>query len=249
HSGMASGVTASSFRVLRELLDRIEDTATGEILVPELGADVPENRKAEARHAAEVLGEHADQDLPFVDGMQPMSKDACELVLNNTWRPMLAVTGQEGMPELGMAGNTLRPYTALKLSFRTPPTVDAGKAATAIRKVINDRPALYGAKATFDIGSAASGWDAPAVAPWLNDSMNKASNEYFGKDVVYWGMGGSIPFMGMLAEKFPASQFIVTGLLGPKSNAHGPNEFLHIPMGKKLTMCVANVIADHYGRK
>jgi len=249
HSGMASGITASSFRVLRELLDRIEDTTTGNIKVEELHAEVPEHRQQEARHAARVLGEHADQDLPFVDGMKAMSNDAYELTLNNTWRPMLAVTGQDGMPELGMAGNTMRPYTSLKLSFRTPPTVDAGKAAKAIEKAIAGKPALYGAKATFKIGSAASGWDAPAVAPWLNDSMNKASQEYFGKDVVYWGMGGSIPFMGMLAEKFPESQFIVTGLLGPKSNAHGPNEFLHIPMGKKLTMCVANVIADHFRRK
>ena len=249
HSGMASGITASSFRVLRELLDRLEDTATGEIRVTELHAPVPEHRKTEARHAAAVLGEHANHDLPFVDGMQPMSGDAYELVLNNTWRPMLCVTGQEGMPELGMAGNTMRPYTSLKLSFRTPPTVDAGKAAKAIEKTIAGKPALYGAKAAFGINSAASGWDAPAVAPWLHESMNAASKEYFGKDVVYWGMGGSIPFMGMLAEKFPESQFIVTGLLGPKSNAHGPNEFLHIPMGKKLTMCVANVIADHYRRK
>lgn len=249
HSGMASGIVASSFRVLRELLDRIEDTATGAIKIDELHAEIPENRIEEAKHAAKVLGEHANHDLPFVDGMRPMSDDPFELVLNNTWRPMLAVTGQDGMPELGQAGNTLRPYTALKLSFRTPPTVDAGKAAKAIERTINEKPALYGARATFRAGSAASGWDAPAVAPWLHESMNKASQEYFGKDVVYWGMGGSIPFMGMLAEKFPESQFIVTGLLGPKSNAHGPNEFLHIPMGKKLTMCVANVIADHFRRK
>lgn len=249
HSGMASGITASSFRVLRGLLDRIEDIETGNIKVEALWSEIPEHRQQEARHAADVLGEHANHDLPFVNGMEAMSADGYELTLNNTWRPMLCVTGQEGMPDLGMAGNTMRPYTTLKLSFRTPPTVDAAKAADAIKRVIENEPALYGAKATFKIGSAASGWDAPAVAPWLNESMNKASNEYFGKDVVYWGMGGSIPFMGMLAEKFPDSQFIVTGLLGPKSNAHGPNEFLHIPMGKKLTMCVANVIADHFTRK
>lgn len=249
HSGMASGITASSFRVLRELLDRIEDVQTGEIKVPEMNVDIPENRQHEASHAAEVMGDGADQGMPFIDGMKPMSDSNYELVLNNTWRPMLAVTGQDGMPELGMAGNTLRPYTTLKLSFRTPPTVDAGKAAKAIEKIINSKPGLYGAKAEFKAGSAASGWDAPAVAPWLHESMNKASHEYFGKDVVYWGMGGSIPFMGMLAEKFPDSQFIVTGLLGPKSNAHGPNEFMHIPMAKKLTCCVANVIHDHYRRE
>src|SRR5690606_34371457 len=154
HSGMASGITASSFRVLRELLDRLEDTETGAIKVDELNIPVPENRQQEARHAAEVLGEHANHDLPFVDGMKPMSDDPYELVLNNTWRPMLAVTGQEGMPELGMAGNTMRPYTALKLSFRTPPTVDAPKAAEAIKRVIEEKPALYGAKASFKIGSA-----------------------------------------------------------------------------------------------
>ncbi|MDX1455922.1 MAG: M20/M25/M40 family metallo-hydrolase, partial [Gammaproteobacteria bacterium] len=191
HSGMASGIGASSFRVIRELLDRLEDTETGEIKVPELHVEIPEHRKAEARHAAEVMGDGADQGLPFVDGMQPMSSDPYELTLNNTWRPMLAVTGQEGMPELGMAGNTLRPYTTLKLSFRLPPTVDAPKAAAALEKAIAAKPALYGAKADFKADSAASGWDAPAVAPWLDQSMNAASNEYFGKDVVYFGMGGS----------------------------------------------------------
>jgi acetylornithine deacetylase/succinyl-diaminopimelate desuccinylase-like protein len=67
----------------------------------------------------------------------------------------------------------------------------------------------------------------------------------FGKPVAFHGEGGSIPFMAMLGEKFPGTQFVVTGVLGPHSNAHGPNEFLHIPFAKKLSVCVATILADH----
>ena len=51
--------------------------------------------------------------------------------------------------------------------------------------------------------------------------------------------------MGMLGEKFPQAQFVVTGVLGPKSNAHGPNEFLHVGYAKKLTACVAYILEKH----
>ena len=92
------------------------------------------------------------------------------------------------------------------------------------------------------------GWNAPETAPWLAESMQAASREFFGRDAMYMGTGGSIPFMGMLGQKFPGTQFLVTGLLGPHSNAHGPNEFLHIATGKRLTACVARVLADHAKR-
>ncbi len=125
------------------------------------------------------------------------------------------------------AGNTLRPQTTLVLSFRLPPTMDPKKAASALHEtLLRDPP--YGARVTVDMDSAMGGWNAPTVAPWLEASMHAASRAFFGRDAMYMGTGGSIPFMGMLGEKFPGTQFLVTGVLGPQSNAHGPNEFLHI---------------------
>jgi acetylornithine deacetylase/succinyl-diaminopimelate desuccinylase-like protein len=247
HSGSASGVTASSFRVIRQLLDRVEDPVSGASRIAVLDPVVPDQRLQQARAAAEVLGDMVYRKLPFAGGTQPVSDDVVELLLNNTWRPTLSVTGAGGIPDLGQAGNTLRPHTSLKLSFRLPPTCDAAAAAAAVKETLESDPP-YGAEVSFDVESAMGGWHAPEVAPWLEESMKAASTDFFGASAMYMGTGGSIPFMGMLGERFPGVQFLITGLLGPNSNAHGPNEFLHIDTGKKLTMCVARVLADHATR-
>ncbi len=248
HSGTASGVVPSSFRVLRELLARAEDASSGAILIEELNVAIPPDRRAQARAAADVLGTSVYEKFPMPPGMRPVSNDPYELLLNNTWRPTLSVTGADGLPPSRAAGNVLRPATTLKLSFRLPPTMDAKKAADAVRSTL-DRDPPYGSRVTVKIESAMAGWNAPVVAPWLEESMQRASREFFGRDAMYMGTGGSIPFMGMLGERFPGTQFLITGLLGPKSNAHGPNEFLHIETGKRLTACVARVLADHARRK
>ena len=248
HSGSASGVVPSSFRTARQLISRIEDENSGQILLDELQADIPAQRLEQAKLAAETLQSMVYEKFPWaVDNPQP-SESYDELMLNNTWRPTLAVTGQDGIPDLVNAGNVLLPYTVLKLSFRLPPTVDANVAATAVKKALEaDTPPLV--KVEFDADSSMAGWNAPAIAPWLEASMQKASDAFFGKPSMYMGTGGTIPFMGMLGEKFPEAQFLITGLLGPKSNAHGPNEFLHIATGKKVTACVARVLADHHQRR
>ena len=248
HSGTASGVVPSSFRVLREILARAEDASSGAILIEELNVAIPPDRREQARAAADVLGTSVYEKFPMPPGMRPVSNDPYELLLNNTWRPTLSVTGADGLPPSRTAGNVLRPATTLKLSFRLPPTMDAKKAADAVRSTL-DRDPPYGARVTVKIESAMAGWNAPVVAPWLEESMQRASREFFGRDAMYMGTGGSIPFMGMLGERFPGTQFLITGLLGPKSNAHGPNEFLHIETGKRLTACVARVLADHARRK
>ncbi|HEY8009780.1 MAG TPA: M20 family metallopeptidase [Rudaea sp.] len=245
HSGDASGVVASSFRILRQLLSRLEDQDTGKIVPPQFHAEIPAQRLEQAQRSAKVLDEEIFSKFPFVEGMHPVSSDLGELVLNRTWRPALAVTGIDGIPPLDSAGNVLRPFTAAKLSLRLPPTLDASKAGAALKTLLESDPP-YGAKVTFDLEKAGSGWNAPALAPWLEQSVDAASREFFGRPPAYMGEGGSIPFMGMLGEKFPGAQFLITGVLGPHSNAHGPNEFIHIPTGKRVTMCVAKVIADHY---
>ncbi|WP_020650832.1 M20 family metallopeptidase [Solimonas variicoloris] len=244
HSGDASGVVASSFRVLRELLSRLEDETSGRIKPGDFHVEIPAQRVEQAKAVAQVLGDDVFDKFPFVEGMRPVSDDLAELVLNRTWRPQLAVTGVDGMPPLASAGNVLRPYTAVKLSLRIPPTLDGKKAGEALKKLLETDPP-YGAKVSLELEKAGSGWNAPPLSKWLEDAVAAASQAYFGKPPAYMGEGGSIPFMGMLGEKFPAAQFLITGVLGPHSNAHGPNEFLHIPMGKRVTMVVADVVARH----
>jgi acetylornithine deacetylase/succinyl-diaminopimelate desuccinylase-like protein len=245
HSGDASGIVASSFRILRQVLSRLEDEASGRIKPQELYVDIPAQRVEQARRTAQVLGDAIYSKFPFVAGMQPVEKDLTELVLNRTWRPALAVTGLDGMPPLESAGNVLRPSTAVKLSLRLPPTLEGNSAGERVKRLLEADPP-YGAKVSFALEKATSGWNAPALAQWLEASVDGASRGFFGAPPAYNGEGGSIPFMGMLGEKFPGAQFLITGVLGPHSNAHGPNEFLHIPTGKRVSMCVAKVLADHY---
>jgi acetylornithine deacetylase/succinyl-diaminopimelate desuccinylase-like protein len=176
-----------------------------------------------------------------------MGKDNVERVLNRTWRSTLSITGVDGIPTLASAGNVLRPSTTFKLSVRVPPTVDVERAAAALKRLLEKNPP-YGAKVTFTGEKSSAGWNAPALAPWLGRSADSASREFFGKPVGYLGEGGSIPFMEMLGRKFPRAQFLVTGVLGPHSNAHGPNEFLHLPTARKLTCCVAQVVHEHSQR-
>jgi acetylornithine deacetylase/succinyl-diaminopimelate desuccinylase-like protein len=247
HSGDASGVVPSSFRIMRQLLSRLEDEDTGTVRSPELYAQIPAERVAQARHAAAALGDAVYTKFPFVPGMSPAGDDLTELVLNRTWRPQLAVIGIDGLPSPGDAGNVLLPYTRAQLSLRLPPTLDAEGAAAVLRTLLEKDPP-YGAHVGFDLGSSATGWHAPAVAPWLEQSLARASQVTFGAPPAYMGEGGTIPFMAMLGEKFPQAQFVVTGVLGPHSNAHGPNEFLHIPTGQRVTAVIAQVLADHHAR-
>jgi acetylornithine deacetylase/succinyl-diaminopimelate desuccinylase-like protein len=245
HSGDASGVVPSSFRLLRQILSRLEDENTGRIRVEDLFVEIPPERLAQAKKAAQVLGNDIFDKFPFLPGMTPMATDLTELVLNRTWRPALSVTGVDGMPPLSSAGNVLRPHTAVKLSLRLPPTLDGDKAGKRLQQLLLENPP-NGAKVEFNLEKSSSGWNAPAMSSWLEHSIDHASQAFFGQPAMFMGEGGTIPFMGMLGEKFPGAQFVITGVLGPHSNAHGPNEFLHIPTGKRVTAVVARVIADHY---
>src|SRR5262252_4854627 len=248
HSGYASGVVPSSFRILRQLLSRLEDEETGTIHSAELYAQIPAERVAQARSAAAALGDKVFAEYPLAAGMSPMSDDLTELVLNRTWRPQLAVTGIDGLPPPVDAGNVLLPSTVAKLSLRLPPTLDALTACDAVRTLLEKDPP-YGARVAYKSESNAVGWHAPGLSPWLEQSLAQASVTVFGAPPAYMGEGGTIPFMAMLGEKFPQAQFVVTGVLGPHSNAHGPNEFLHIPTGKRVSVVIAQVVADHHAQQ
>jgi acetylornithine deacetylase/succinyl-diaminopimelate desuccinylase-like protein len=238
HSGMASGIAPSSFRIIRHLLDRIEDSDTGRLLLPELHMDIPTWAREQASQPPT---------LPFVDGAGPVDDDPVELSLNGTWRPTLSYIGIEGMPAPANAGNVLRPSTAVTLSFRLPPAVDPEVAAKAIEAALTADPP-YGAHVSYTTHEGASGWSAPDVAPWLSNALDDASSAAFGQPARFASIGGTIPFMAMLGERYPDAQFCITGVLGPGSNAHGPNEFLHLPMARGVTTAVAHLLQAHAAR-
>lgn len=241
HSGAASGIVPSSFRVIRQLLSRLEDEKTGEITCKELHCPIPEARVKEAELTAQILGKTIYSEFPFISGIKPVIDNNLELLLNRTWRPQLAVTGADGLPKPQAAGNVMRPSTSLVLSMRLPPNANAKECMISMKKILEQNPP-YNAKVTFESNDCASGWNAPATKPWLAKAISQASELAFNKPAAYWGEGGTIPFMAMLGEKFPEAQFVITGVLGPKSNAHGPNEFLHLGMAEKLTGCISYVI-------
>ena len=247
HSGDASGVVPDSFRVARRMLSRLEDPETGLVKPRALWTDIPEDRRRQAERVGEALGDGVYDRFPWANGMQPTDTSPAECVLNRTWRPALTITGIDGVPATHSAGNVLRPHTRLKLSLRLPPTLRAEDAATVLTELFQaDAP--YNADVTTDFTDAATGWNAPPLASWLEETLDQASETFYGKPCLHMGEGGSIPFMGMLNEKFPEAQFVVTGVLGPNSNAHGPNEFLHVPYAKKLTACICHVLAVHGAR-
>jgi len=252
HSGDASGLVPSSFRVMRQVLDRLEDSKTGHLLPESFHCEVPASRLAQAQATAAILKDEVWKRMPWACGADggptlPTTTDPVQGLLNRTWRPTLSVTGVDGFPELKNAGNVLRPYTAFKLSLRLPPLVDGNEASLKLKALLEDN-APYNAKVTFHADGragalGANGWNAPELAPWLETALNEASNAHFGAPLGYVGQGGTIPLMSMLQKGFPKAQMMVCGVLGPKSNAHGPNEFLHVPYGKRLTAAVSQVIA------
>ena len=252
HSGDSSGLVPSSVRVMRQLLDRLEDSATGRLLPAALHCEIPPGRVEQARATAQILGDEVWKRMPWACGADgglvlPTTTDNTEALLNRTWRPTLSVTGAEGFPAIADAGNVLRPFTAFKLSLRLPPLIDGHGAAVQLKQLLEDN-APYNARVTFmpdgRVGAwGATGWNAPEIDPWLQTALDAASNAHYGAPCGTIGQGGTIPLMSLLQKGFPQAQMMVCGVLGPKSNAHGPNEFLHLPYGKKLTAAVAEVIA------
>jgi acetylornithine deacetylase/succinyl-diaminopimelate desuccinylase-like protein len=252
HSGDASGLVPSSFRILRQLLDRLEDSRTGRLLPEQFHCEVPAARLEQARAAANTLGQEVWRRFPWSCGADggaslPTTTDPVEALINRTWRPTLSVTGVDGMPELGNAGNVLRPYTAFKLSLRLPPLVSGHEASMKLKQLLEDN-APYNARVTFQPDGragalGATGWNAPSLSNWLETALNDASLAHYGAPLGFIGQGGTIPLMNMLAQGFPRAQMMVCGVLGPKSNAHGPNEFLHVPYAKRLTAAVSQAMA------
>lgn len=247
HSGLGSGVVPSAFTILRQLLNRIEDPNTGQVNLEDLIVDIPKPQIQQAHETAKELGESVYHEYPFIKETQPTTTNVAELLLNRTWRAQLSITGIDGLPSTDNAGNVTVPNLSVTLSVRIPPTCHPEKAQQALKNTLEKDPP-YQANINFISGAAAQGWKAPDLSEWLINANNKASLQFYGKPASYFGEGGTISFMGMLGKMFPQAQFLIAGVLGPQSNAHGPNEFLHIPMAKKLTGCVMSLLASHFAR-
>ena len=242
HSGDAGGVVPSSFRVLRALLSRLEDEQSGRILPQLCHVEIPELRRQQAAHAGAVLGEITRERFPFLDGVEAQSDDPAERILERSWRAAVEVIGAEGLPPIEAAGNVLRPFTSTKLALRLPPTTAGQAVADGLQDLLTTAPPAN-AQVAFEVDAVANGWAAPEPSAWLSEAIERASREHFGLDPVYMGEGGTIPFMNWLQERFPQADYVVTGLAGPGSNAHGPDEFLHLDAARRLTACLGEALA------
>jgi acetylornithine deacetylase/succinyl-diaminopimelate desuccinylase-like protein len=243
HSGSASGLVPSSFRVLKQLISRIEDEATGKIKIAELHSKIPLHRIKEIEKMVVALN-GSPEAFPWHQDMMPSTEEPIEGMMRRTWKPSLSIVGVDGLPSMKDGGNVLRPFTALKLSFRLPPDIDCHLAMDSVNKILTEDPP-YSASISIDWEEPANGWNAPELAPWLENAIQKASETFYGRPALSMGEGGTIPFMAMLGKKFPEAQFVITGVLGPESNAHGPNEFLHIPFAKKLSASIGFILNQY----
>lgn len=247
HSGAAGGVVPSTFRIMRELLSRVEDETTGQILVPELHVQMPVDREKELAATSGELGADISERFPFVDGAHATIDDPIEQLVAKTWKPTMELIGIDGVPSIADGGNVLRPFTRAQLSFRLPPTCSAVVARDALVRTLSADPP-YGASVEAEVREIADGWNAPPTAPWLATAIDDASLAGFGETARTVGEGGTIPFMAMLGQRFPSAQFVITGVLGPETNAHGPNEFLHLPTAQHVTVAVAHILDAHARR-
>ena len=164
-------------------------------------------------------------------------------VINNTWKSTIVVTGMSGFPEAEIAGNVLRKSTSCRLSIRTPPTLSKEKAKKTIEKILTEN-IPYNAKVKVDFPALVDGWILKKLDSKINESFMKSSMFLFGSECYNLGSGITIPFVNMLNEKYKNCNMFVSGLLGPKSNAHSPNECLNIDYSIKLTVALAHLISD-----
>ena len=257
HSGNSGGSIPSSFRIQRILLDRVEDSSSGKVTIPEMHVEIPEEVRENAISLREIVGDSIWEQFPTVDTLRQASETTEDMIVAMNWEPTLSIIGADGIPSVQDAGNVLRTNTDLKLSFRIPPGVDSEYAcllytsdaaddseyAVARVKEILEQDPPYGAEVTFTPDSCADGFHAPPLDGPISEAINEASMELTGLPPLATWTGGTIPFMAMMQGKYPEAMFLCTGTSGPGNNAHGPDEKLHIPSSKRLTVALSATIA------
>lgn len=223
-------------------MDRI-DTSSNQQICEELRVEVPSHVREEAKFMANLSGDVIWKKYKTHEGMTAISHENLEeLYLNNVWRASLSITGQEGLPDLSVAGNVVRPSTSVRLSCRLGPTQDPAKMTDIIeKKLTTDVP--HGAKVTVRRGGFGTGWCRKEYQEWLDKALKDAGAEFYdGKEAATYGMGGSIPFLAELEKMYPTCQIVALGLIGPQTNAHAADEAMNLPYAKKLTCSVSHIL-------
>jgi acetylornithine deacetylase/succinyl-diaminopimelate desuccinylase-like protein len=240
HSGIAGGVAASSFRVLRELLDRVEDARSGAVLLPEFNTEVPQEYQEVLARQAEVTAAPAGQ-LRLLPGVIPVHEGTLAQLTAQCWEPSVGYVGVDGAPPVREAGSVLRPSTTLRLSVRLPPGADPKAAAAALSRTLTSAPP-YAAQVEFRLVAAESGWASrpPAAVQALLDT---ASRQGFGRNAGLCGGAATIPFLGMFSARYPDAVIVPAGVLGPGSNPHGPDERLDLTAARNLSVALASMFA------
>lgn len=242
HSGLVGGVVPSSFRLLRALLDRIENSSTGACLLPSLHADVPAGHCDALRRQAERSRPPASG-LPLLPGVRPLSGDPLAQLLAQSWEPSVAYVGMDGMPATGAAGSVLRASTTVRLSIRLPPTVRAIDAVAALRATLEADPPA-GATVRLDVHGAEDGWST-TVPEGLGVLLDEAGVAGYGARAAECGGGATIPPLGILARRFPEAAIVPLGLVTPSCNPHGPDEHIDLDSAERLTIALATLLASH----
>lgn len=244
HSGSGSGIAPDSFNIIRSLLDRLDDKSHS-VLIDIFHVVIPEHNIQEAKKLANLKKDSIVKDsVKLLPNVKPLSDDYSEIILNNTWRPTLVITGFTGFPQTEIAGNVLRNKTTCRVAIRLPPTANAKSIETKCREIMTSNPP-FNCKITLSNVEAGYGWAAKELPDVLKDSFNKSSKTLFGREFFCFGEGGSIGFIHDLGELYPDCQMLVTGVLGPKTNAHCPNECLNIDYTEKITVALAHTINDY----
>lgn len=174
-----------------------------------------------------------------------MSEDSLpDMYLNNTWRANMSITGIDGLPPIKTAGNVLRASTTARLSIRLPPSCKPDVALEGLKKTLStDVP--YNCHLDIQSGMTGSGWCMKALDERMSGIVSKAGSDFFdGADTGTYGMGGSIPFLSELDKMYPEAYIFAIGLIGPKANAHGPNECMNLAFAKKLTCSLSHMLID-----
>ena len=244
HSGEVGGIIPETFRVARALLNRVDNAETG-MVCDDLQVEIPQWARDEAVVMAGHSGAEMHTKYNYHEGCVPMNADnLAEMYLNNTWRPNLSITGASGLPDVAIAGNVVRASTKLKLSMRLPPSAKPDEAEAKLTEILTTN-VPHNAKVTVKGGHAGQGWCMKAMDPWLNAVVKKSGSDFFdGKDTGTYGMGGSIPFLAELGNMYPSTNIMALGLIGPKANAHAPNECINLTYAKKLTKALSHLIAE-----
>jgi acetylornithine deacetylase/succinyl-diaminopimelate desuccinylase-like protein len=244
HSGLGGGLVPDSFMIIRQLLDRIENPETGDMLEPSLFVEIPEDRNKQIDAMMKVVGDKYLDNIPWFGKTHPLDKNLKDTIIRNTWKPTLVITGCDGLPDTSTAGNVLRGFTELRLSIRLPPGIDSTKAGETIKAILEKDPP-YNAKVEATVVNTGDGWNLNSFSEKLGNTLNIASQRFFNSDMCFFGEGGSVPFVKFFNESFPKADFAVLGVCGPTSNIHGPDENLTLDFVQKLMMCLTFLVAEY----